>query len=472
MNLNILFLNDVHGYLEPHRELFYKGQEKFLKNVGGYERMAGYIQSVRDKNPNTLVFDGGDTFHGTLPLLESKGEALIPVLKKMNIEAMVGHWDFAYGPKQVQKLMQQLNYPMLGINIYKKDGKLFLPPFIIKEIAGVKIGIIGICCPVIKGMPDHFSEGLEITDGSEELPKTIQQVKKEGADLIVLLSHSGFPQDAHLLSEVDGIDLCLSAYTHNRMYKPAKINNTLIINCGCHGIFMGHISLDIKDKKIDDFEYKLIPMDDSVEVNSKVSKLIEEIMKPYRKLQNEIVGHSEKILHRYDTLNSSMDELLLKSIRSKTDAEIAFCNGWRYGAPIQGDLNVWDLYNMIPMNPPISTVELSGKEILDMLEKNLESTFSKNPMHQFGGYVKRAVGMTIKFRAENPKGNRIHEAYVGKNRLDLKKTYQVAFVTVQGVPKSFGKNRKDLNIKVIDALKEYLAENRISGERTPIFEMV
>lgn len=472
MDLNILFLNDVHGYLESHCELFYKGQEKFLKNVGGYQRMAGYIQSVRDKNPNTLLFDGGDTFHGTLPLLESKGEALIPILKKMNIEAMVGHWDFAYGPKQLKKLMQQLNYPMLGINIYKKDGELFLPPYMIKEIAEIKIGIIGVCCPVIKGMPDHFSEGLEITDGSEELPKTIQQVKKEGADLIVLLSHSGFPQDAHLLSNVHGVDLCLSAHTHNRMYKPAKINDTLIINCGCHGMFMGHISLNIKNKRINDFEYQLVAMDDSVESDSEVSKLIDEVMKPYRKLQNEIVGHSEKILHRYDTLNSSMDELLLNSIRSKTDAEIAFCNGWRYGAPIQGDISVWDLYNMIPMNPPISTVELSGKEILEMLEKNLESTFSKNPMHQFGGYIKRTVGMSIKFRAENPKGNRIHEVYVGKNRLDLTKTYQVAFVTVQGVPENYGINRKDLKIKAVEAMKDYLLSNGYFDEKSKTFEMV
>lgn len=472
MNLNILFLNDVHGYLEPHPELFYQGQKEILKEVGGYSRMAGYIQKIKKEKPNVLVFDGGDTFHGTLPLLDSKGEALVPVLKKMEIEAMVGHWDFAYGPDQVKNLVNQLKYPMLGINIYKKEGGLFLPPYIIKDISGLKIGIIGICCPVIKGMPDHFSEGLKITDGSEELPKTIEQVKNEGADFIILLSHAGFPQDAHLLSEVDGIDLCLSAHTHNRLYEAATVNDTIIIQCGCHGAFMGNISLEIENQKINNFKYELIPMDDKISPDLEVEEIVNRIMEPYRKLQNKKIGYSEKILHRYDTLNSSMDELLLKSIQNITHAEIAFCNGWRFGAPVSGTITEWDLFNIIPMNPPISTVSLSGDEILTMLEKNLESTFSKNPMHQFGGYVKRAIGMTIKFRAENPKDHRIHEAYVGKERLNRNKIYQVAFVTVQGVPEKFGKNRKDHQILAVEAIVKYLKENSISEENSDIFEMV
>ncbi len=95
MKLSILFLNDVHGYLFEHPELFHKGGEEYTKTVGGYARLAGLIKQVKADNPNTLVFDGGDTFHGTLPVVESKGEILLPILRKMQIDAMVGHWDFA-----------------------------------------------------------------------------------------------------------------------------------------------------------------------------------------------------------------------------------------------------------------------------------------------------------------------------------------------------------------------------------------
>lgn len=471
MDLKILFINDVHGYVEPHQELFYNGQEDYLKNVGGYARMAKYVKKQRKKHDNVLVFDGGDTFHGTLPLLKSKGEALVPVLKEIGFDSMVGHWDFAYGPEQVKHLMKSVGYPMLGINIFNEDGSHFLPPYQIKEIDGLKIGIIGLCCNVIKGMPDHFSKGLKITNGSKELPEVVKKVKEEGTDFIILLSHMGFPQDAHLLSSVAGIDLCLSAHTHNRLYHAAKIKDTLIIQCGCHGIFVGDINLSIEDGNIKDYEYRLVTMDDSIDEDPKVKDMVDYIMKDYRDLQNEIVGHSDKILHRYDTLNSSMDDFLLKSIQSITEAEIAFCNGWRYGAPVQGEITKWDLFNMIPMNPPVSTVDLTGQEIVNMLEKDLESTFSKDPLKQFGGYIKRAIGITVKFRAENSKGSRIHEIYVEKERLDRDKTYPVAFVTTQGVPEGLGKNRKDLQTDAVEAMTRYL-KNELSKQSQKAFQMV
>ena len=74
MKLSIAYINDVHGYLEPHPELFYEGGKEIIATSGGYSRIAAVLKELRNKNPNTLVFDGGDTFHGTLPLIQSQGE--------------------------------------------------------------------------------------------------------------------------------------------------------------------------------------------------------------------------------------------------------------------------------------------------------------------------------------------------------------------------------------------------------------
>ncbi|MBC7411642.1 MAG: bifunctional metallophosphatase/5'-nucleotidase, partial [Bacteroidia bacterium] len=104
MKLSIAYINDVHGYLEPHPELFYLGGKEVIATAGGYSRIASVVKDIRKKNSNTLVFDGGDTFHGTLPLIQSQGEAIIPILNKLGFSAMVGHWDFAYGPEQLKKL--------------------------------------------------------------------------------------------------------------------------------------------------------------------------------------------------------------------------------------------------------------------------------------------------------------------------------------------------------------------------------
>ena len=99
---------------------------------------------------------------------------------------------------------------------------------------------------VDKVMPEKMSEGLKFTSGIEELPIYIEQLKDEGADVIVLLSHNGFPQDVELLKKVNGIDICLSSHTHNRIYTPIEVNNALIVQCGCHGAFVGNFTIEIE----------------------------------------------------------------------------------------------------------------------------------------------------------------------------------------------------------------------------------
>ena len=227
MKLDIVYLNDVHGYLESHAELFYDGADEFIENAGGYARISTLKNSMIRDNSKLLFFDGGDTFHGTLPLVQSKGQAIVPLLNKMGFSAIVGHWDFAYGPQQLKHLLSQLNYPMLGINVYNEDGTLFLKPYSIIEVEDIKVGVIGICSDIIdKTMPKNFSEGLTITNGAKELPGYIKTVKEEGADIILLLSHNGFPQDMEMLGSIASVDVCLSAHTHNRLYHRLKDQNT------------------------------------------------------------------------------------------------------------------------------------------------------------------------------------------------------------------------------------------------------
>ena len=461
MKLSIAYLNDVHGYLEPHPELFYKGEKEIVATAGGYARISSKINDIRANNKHTMLFDGGDTFHGTLPLVESQGEAILPILNKMGFTAMVGHWDFAYGPVQLKKLVGNLNYPVLGINVYNEDDSLFLPPYLITEVDGLKIAVIGICSNIIdKIMPENYSEGLKITDGIKELPIVIQLVKEKGANLIILLSHNGFPQDAAMLTNIAGIDICLSAHTHNRLYEAVKINNTIVIQCGCHGSFLGHLEINILQNKIIDYKYELLTIDETIKPDNEIEILVAKIMQPYQYLKEEILGNTSIILHRYNTIASTMDDLLLSAIQSTSNAEIAFSNGWRYGVPVAiGKITKWDLYNIIPMNPVVSTVDLTGQEILKMLEENLERTFSAIAMQQMGGYIKRCLGLHVKMRMENPKGHRIQQIFAEDEPLIKEKIYKAAFVTTQGVPKQLGNNRQNLAKKAVDSMASYLTSN-------------
>lgn len=463
--LTLVQMNDSHAYLDLHQEMFPGPDGPVYRQAGGYARIATLVKQIRaETGENTLFCDCGDTFFGTYPAQASRGEIMVPILNTLGIEAMTPHWEFVFGPKRFEELAARLNFPVLAINIYKKDtGERLFPPYLVKHVAGLKIGLIGVASNIVdKTMPPSFSEGLRFTLGREELPEIIEQVRsKEKVDLVVLISHLGFPQDMKLLSEVPGVDVCLSGHTHNRLYEPARVGRTLVIQSGCHGSFLGRLDLEIKNGQIVNHRHKLIEVSANIKPDVEVDSLIRKLMAPYDKELSEVVGETATALNRGTMLESTMDNLLLKAMLEASGAEIAFSNGWRWGAPVvPGKVTFNDLNNVVVVNPPVSTVDLTGKEVLAMLEENLERTFSADAYEQMGGYMKRCAGLTLHIKIENPAGYRIQKLFIGNEEVQPAKVYKATFITQQGVPAKYGRNRKDLPEHAVDVLRTYLAKHR------------
>lgn len=476
--LTILQMNDSHAYMNLHNEYFWKDGEQIYRKVGGYGRITSYFNKVREDNlDSVIVLDNGDTIHGTYPVVKSEGESLIPILNKMNFDAWTAHWDFAYGPKRLINIAERLNYPLLAINCYYEDSdELVFDPYEIVDKNGIKVGLIGIANTIVdKTMPDHFSEGIYLTLGNDELPDYIRELREEkDVDLIVVFAHLGYPQEVKLAKEVDGIDVLISGHTHNRLYEPVNVNGTIIIQSGCHGSFIGRLDLDVKDGNIIDFNHELVKIDESIEPDNEVQRYIDKVMEPHKDMLNEVIGETKTGLARDKVMETTMDNLLLKALIDVSGAEMAFSNGWRYGAPVPpGEINMGDLWNIIPTNPSVSVCEISGQELWDMIEEDLENTFSSDAYEQMGGYVKRCYGINVYFKVENAEGLRIQEFFVGDERLDKKKTYKASFVTTQGIPAKYGKNRKNLEINAVEALREYIEKNspvkpEIEGTIVPV----
>ena len=468
--LTIVQMNDTHAYFDIHQEMFWQGNHAEYRKAGGYARIATIVKQIRDESQGNCLFcDCGDTLHGTYPALDTQGQAMIPILNSLGLDAMTAHWEFAFGPEVFKQRLAELNYPMLAINVYDKSTKkLVYQPYSIKEIGGLRIGLIGIASNIVdKTMPPSYSEGIYFTLGKDELPPIIDLLRmKEKVDLIVLISHLGFTQDMKLLSEVPGIDVCLSGHTHNRLYKPVVIGKTILIQSGCHGSFLGLLDLEIVDGQITVYKHQLIEVEASIQPDPEVDELIIQALAPYTKQLSEVVGETATALNRGTTLETTMDNFLLQALLEGTDAQLAFSNGWRYGAPIvPGNITLNDLFNIIPMNPAVSTVELSGEEIKEMLEENLERTFSCDPYQQMGGYVKRCLGLTVYFKIENPSVYRIQKLFAENEAVKPDKYYPAAFVTIQGVPQKYGQNRKERSERIIDAMKKYLSKHHpISAE--------
>ena len=463
--LTIFQLNDLHGYLEPHPELFWSGSHPKFRESGGLSRIATLVDEARIRNPGgVLLLDNGDTIHGTYPVVSDRGASMQPILNKMGFDAWTAHWDFAYGPEYLKMYAEGLNYPLLAINCYNKDSnELVFQPYRMLERGGVKIAVIGIAATIVdKEMPINFHRGIKLTLGEDELKHWVQHVKEEEkAELVVVVSHLGYPQDYLMLSRVDAIDVWLSGHTHNRIRQAGLVNDAIIIQSGCHGSFLGKIDLTIDETGVKSYKHRLMEVDITIPEQTEVHELVEKAVAPHRKMLTTVVGETLTPLHRYSVLESTMDNLLLASIKSYTGADIAFSNGWRYGAPVPvGAITMNDIWNIIPVNPPVSLCDITGREIWDMMEKNLENTFSCEPYDQMGGYVKRCMGLTIFFKIENPTGKRIHSMFVDGKPVDLQKKYRACYLTEQGIRSGYGENKRDLDIHAVDVLKNYIMDNK------------
>lgn len=463
-HLTIMQMNDSHGYLDLHQELFWKGNHAEYRKAGGYARVAAILNQVREaKSGQVLAFDGGDTIHGTYTAVKTQGEILIPILNRLGFDAMTAHWDFAYGPEQFKKVAGQLSYPVLACNVYdQKSRNLIFPAYKVYEAGGLRVGTIGIASNIIdKTMPPSFSEGIYFTLGNEELPEIITKLRDdENVDLVIVLSHLGFPQDVKLAQEIQGIDVILSSHTHNRVFAAKQVGHTIIMQSGAHGSFIGQLDLEIDNKRIVHFKHQLHIVEESVPPDPTVQTLVDQALEPYREELHQVVGHTSTALHRNTMLESTMDNLLLQAILDHTGVEIAFSNGWRYGAPIApGPVTLNDLWNIIPVNPPLSLVELTGEEIRAMLEENLEHVFARDPYRQVGGYVKRMLGLNLYVKIENDAGQRIQQLFVQGEPIQMDKVYTATFVTAQGVPQKYGTGRRDLDIHAVEALQQYVSRN-------------
>lgn len=461
IELTILQQNDTHGQILSHPELFYHNSSPLFREVGGLPRMAQLVKEIRRRRQNVLFFDGGDVFHGTAPLVLSKGDAMIPILNQMGLDAWVpGNWDFAYGPTRLQDLVAALQFPTVAANV-----SLFTP-YQILEVATLRIGIIGLTYPYVDDtMPPAFSEGLTFILGVNELQQHIDILRhQEHANLIVVLSHMGLPLDVHLASQVSSIDVLLSAHTHDRVTSPIVQNGTIIVQSGASSSFLGELVLNIdksspQQAMVVDFRYQLHPLfADQVAEDPSVKETVQQAVAPYLQELERVIGSVGTPLHRMTLQQAPMDTLITDAYLAYTGADLAFSHGWRYGVPIlPGSVTMWDMYNIIPTNPELFTMEVDGATILHTLEINLEQVYAPNPFQQKGGYVLRSSGLFMAYKPNNPKGHRIEHIEIQGKSLHRNKLY-----TVAGAGKQLFKNKQDrkmLQTHSIDVISEYLSKH-------------
>jgi sulfur-oxidizing protein SoxB len=274
-------------------------------------------------------------------------------------------------------------------------------------------------------------EGWSFGIRPEIIQKNINKAKKNGAEVVILLSHNGFDVDRKLASMLENLDVILTGHTHDAIPEAIKINNTLLLSSGSHGKYLGRIDLEVNKGKVVDYSSKLIPIfSDVIEPDAEMKNHINKIRSPYEKECNRVIGKADTLLYRRSNFNGSWDDVICDAIMKERDTEISLSPGFRWGTTLLPGQNITidDIYSQTSMNyPEVYRIEMSGKTIKDILEDVCDNIFNPDPFFQQGGDMVRVGGLNYTCSPKKDIGNRIENLEISKSgeKLDPTKNYVV-----------------------------------------------
>ena len=404
--------------------------------VGGLDRVATVVKSIRADRPDAILLDGGDTWHGSYTCHHTKGQDMVNVMNALNTEAMTFHWEFTLGSDRVHEIIDTLPFPALGQNIFDAEWDEpaeYFKPYTFFERGGSKIAVIGQAFPYMpianpSWMFPEYSFGIR----DENMQAMVDEVRGLGADLVVVLSHNGFDVDKKMASIVTGIDIILSGHTHDALPEPVLIDNTIIVASGSNGKFVSRVDLDVRNGQMMGFKHKLIPIfSDVITPDPDMAALIDGERAPYIDQLSEVIGQSESLLYRRGNFNGTWDDLICQALIEEREADISMSPGVRWGPSILPgqDITREDIWNVTSMSyGKVYRTEMTGEFIHIILEDVADNLFNPDPYYQQGGDMVRIGGMGYRIDINKPQGERITELTLLKTgeRIDPSKTYIVA----------------------------------------------
>ncbi len=407
--------------------------------MGGFAHLSTLIQQIKANRPGSLLLDGGDTWQGSATALWTRGQDMVDASLLLGVDIMTAHWEMTLGENRVLEIVEkdfQNKISFLAQNIKTTDfGDDVFTPFVIREMNGVAVAIIGQAFPYTPvANPRYFTPNWTFGIQESNLQKTIDLARSQGAKVVVLLSHNGMDVDLKLASRVRGLDAILGGHTHDGVPIPVQVKNaggtTLVTNAGSNGKFLGVLDFDVKGGHVVDFQYKLLPVfSDLLPADPRMSRLIERVRQPYESLLSEPLAVTQELLYRRGNFNGSFDQVILDGLLTQKNAEIAFSPGFRWGTTLLPGqvVTMENLMDQTAITYPYTTNSLmSGQTIKTILEDVADNLFNPDPYYQQGGDMVRVGGLNYAIDPNASMGNRISDMRLNGTLLDPHKSYRVA----------------------------------------------
>lgn len=414
-DLRILHVNDFHGFAEPYKPF---GSNELLGGVG---YLAAKANELRKEKP-TLLLAAGDMIQGNNWANLSQGESVIELMNAMRFDAMVvGNHEFDFGQEVLKRRIAEAKFPVLGANV---EGVESLKPYIIKELRGIRIALIGVVTEEtpVSTHPRNVAS-LRFLSPAEASGKYIQELKTK-ADIMILLTHIGHAADRIMAEKVQGIGVIVGGHSHTKVAKPVRIGETLIVQAWEHGKALGVLDLKIKDGKIVGYDGHLEEIKPGTGGGD---PLVQSTVEKYRQkvdaVLNTPVGEAEVDLDGENVRRkeTNLGNLIADIMRNASKADATIINGGGIRTSIKkGEVRVKDVYSVLPFDNYIVAIKLTGQQILGALEHGVSG------IEEGEGRFPQVSGLSFRYSPSGKKGNRIKEVLIAGQPIDVSKEYSVA----------------------------------------------
>jgi len=451
--VTILQTTDVHCQIHAHDELFWENEKIVFRKTGGYAYLAELFTQLKKQNPQTFLIDTGDMFQGSELSVKTTGEAMVPILNALNYNLYLpGNWEVIYGKKRMQHLLGSLYAPKVCANMYHdlgdgKRGELIFPPYYIWHVEGVKIGFLGYTDHLVPiRQSPNYSKGIIYTKPEENLAHYIEVLKQqEKCAFVIMVAHLGLSQQIALANsqECAGVDYILGGDTHERVRKPIQCKYAKVVEPGAFGSFVGKLELTISDGKVINEAYELIEVNIAkIKPNKVLQTILERNEVPFKAGINEVVGYSTIPLYRYFVVENPIDTMILSALHWKfPEIDICLSNGFRFCQPNAtrdktGNIPITHAYifDMLPVDSTVRVAKITGKQLREWLEKELNNVFAKDASKRLGGWVIKFKGMQMSFNAFAEMGMRVQSLTVKGEEVNAIQEYSILACERDGDP--------------------------------------
>ena len=412
---------------------------KLYGKTGGFAHLATLVKKLRAERPGALLLDGGDTWQGSATALWTRGQDMIDACKLLGVDLMTGHWEFTLGAKRVEEVVAndfKGKIEFIAQNIKTADfGDPVFAPYVMREMNGVPVAIVGQAFPYTPiANPRHLVSEWNFGIQDENMQKTVNQARAKGAAAVILLSHNGMDVDLKLAARVTGIDAILGGHTHDGVPQPVIVKNvsgqTLVTNAGSNTKFLGVLDLEVRDRRVVDFRYKLLPIFSRyLQADPEMQTHIDRVRAPYKAKLDETLAVTEGLLYRRGNFNGTLDQVILDALMEIKGADLAFSPGFRWGTSLlPGQAITMDhLMDQTAITYPYVTQnEFTGAQIKTIMEDVADNLFNPDPYYQQGGDMVRVGGMTYACDPLARMGGRISAMRLKGKAIEADKKYKVA----------------------------------------------